>query len=55
MKKNSYGTFSFWKNKAFQGYIRLNKVSFIYTILFKCRELDTVKFQTKAILIHCIL
>ena len=55
MSKNSYGIFSFWKNKALQGYIRLNKVSIIYKILFKSKELDTVKFHTNTILTHCFL
>jgi len=55
MRKNSYNTFNFLKNKAFQGDIRLNKLSFVYKILFKCKELDTLKFHTNAILTHRIL
>jgi hypothetical protein len=35
--------------------IKFNKVSFIYKILFKSEELDTVKFRMNAILTHCIL
>ena len=45
----------FERTKHFRVTFDLTKVSFIYKILFKCKELDTVKFHTNAILNHCIL